>query len=51
MHDQLFTHQKALEDRDLIRYAGRIGLNIERSRHFPNLNRLQSAVNENDVLC
>jgi len=30
MHDQLFTHQKALEDRDLIRYAGRIGLNIAR---------------------
>jgi protein-disulfide isomerase len=30
MHDQLFTHQKALEDRDLIRYARRIGLNIER---------------------
>jgi protein-disulfide isomerase len=30
MHDQLFTHQKALEDRDLIRYAGRVGLNIER---------------------
>ena len=30
MHDQLFTHQNALEDRDLIRYAGRIGLNIER---------------------
>jgi protein-disulfide isomerase len=33
MHDQLFTHQKALEDRDLIRYAGRIGLNIERFKH------------------
>ena len=30
MHDQLFTHQEALEDRDLIRYAGRVGLNIER---------------------
>jgi len=29
MHDQLFTHQKSLEDRDLIRYAGRIGLNLE----------------------
>lgn len=28
MHDQLFTHQKALEDRNLIRYAERIGLNI-----------------------
>ena len=30
MHDELFTHQKALEDRDLIRYAKRVGLNIER---------------------
>jgi protein-disulfide isomerase len=30
MHDELFMHQKALEERDLIRYAGRIGLNIER---------------------
>ena len=30
MHDQLFTYQKTLEERDLIRYAGRIGLNIER---------------------
>jgi protein-disulfide isomerase len=29
MHDQLFTHQKALEDRDLIRYAARISLDIE----------------------
>src|SRR5258705_11161819 len=30
MHDELFTHQKALEDRDLIRYAKRAGLDIER---------------------
>jgi len=30
MHDQLFAHQKALEDRDLIRYAARISLDIER---------------------
>src|ERR1700752_5039204 len=33
MHDQLFTHQQALEDRDLIRYAKRVGLDIERFRH------------------
>ncbi len=25
MHDQLFTHQQALEDHDLSRYAGHIG--------------------------
>ena len=30
MHDELFMHQKALEDRDLIRYARRVGLDIER---------------------
>jgi protein-disulfide isomerase len=30
MHDQLFTHQQALDDRDLLRYARRIGLDGER---------------------
>jgi len=30
MHDELFTHQAALEDRHLSRYAKRIGLNMER---------------------
>ena len=30
MHDELFTHQPALEDRDLTRYARRIGLDVER---------------------
>jgi len=30
MHDELFSHQAALEDRDLSRYAKRIGLNMER---------------------
>jgi len=30
MHDELFTHQKALEDRELIRYAKRVGLDIEK---------------------
>src|SRR5882762_6169944 len=29
MHDELFTHQQALEDRDLSRYGRRIGLNAE----------------------
>src|SRR6266542_6510218 len=33
MHDQLFTHQTALEDRDLSRYARRIGLGEERFAH------------------
>lgn len=30
MHDELFTHQTALGDRDLSRYARRIGLDLER---------------------
>jgi formate-nitrite transporter family protein len=30
MHDELFTHQQALEDHDLSRYASRIGLDGER---------------------
>jgi protein-disulfide isomerase len=33
MHDELFTHQSALEDRHLSRYARRIGLNVERFAH------------------
>ncbi len=33
MHDELFTHQTALEDRDLSRYARRIGLGEERFAH------------------
>jgi len=30
MHDELFTHQTALEDRNLSRYASRIGLDVEK---------------------
>ncbi|HXD31478.1 MAG TPA: thioredoxin domain-containing protein [Pyrinomonadaceae bacterium] len=30
MHDELFAHQKALEDPDLVRYAKRVDLDIER---------------------
>lgn len=30
MHDELFTHQTALEDRDLMRYAKRVGLDVGR---------------------
>jgi protein-disulfide isomerase len=30
MHDQLFTHQHALQDNDLVRYAKHIGLDLER---------------------
>jgi len=32
MHDQLFTHQRFLEDQHLARYARRIGLDMERFR-------------------
>ena len=30
MHDYLFAHQQALEDADLIRYAGDLGLDVDR---------------------
>ena len=33
MHDELFMHQTALEDRDLSHYARRVGLNLERFTH------------------
>ena len=33
MHDELFTHQTALEDHALSSYAKRIGLNLERFDH------------------
>ena len=33
MHDELFRHQTALEDRDFSRYARRIGLNVEKFTH------------------
>lgn len=33
MHDELFTHQTALEEHDLTRYARRIGLDVERFAH------------------
>src|ERR1041384_4574941 len=41
MHDELFTHQTALEDRDLMRYARRIGL---------DLNKFSQAMSENIFL-
>jgi protein-disulfide isomerase len=33
MHDQLFSHQTALEDHDLSAYAHHIGLDVERFAH------------------
>lgn len=33
MHDELFSHQTAQEDPDLLRYAKRIGLDVERFAH------------------
>jgi len=47
MHDELFTHQMALEDRDLMRYSKRIGLDVDRfSREMSEnifLPRIQAA--------
>jgi protein-disulfide isomerase len=33
MHDELFSHQANLQDRDLSRYAKRIGLDLKRFNH------------------
>jgi protein-disulfide isomerase len=33
MHDELFTHQTAMEDHHFSRYARRAGLNLERFNH------------------
>lgn len=33
MHDELFSHQTALEDRNLSSYAKRIGIDVERFTH------------------
>lgn len=33
MHNELFSHQTALEDRDLLAYANRIGLDVQRFAH------------------
>lgn len=38
MHDQLFTYQQALEDRDLSHYARRIGLDVDRFTHDMSAN-------------
>lgn len=38
MHDELFTHQQALEDHDLSRYARRIGLDGESFAHEMSAN-------------
>ena len=47
MHDQLFTHQHALEDYRLSRYAGRIGLDLERFRRDMSENAFLKQI-END---
>ena len=33
MHDMLFEHQRALEDKDLVGYAAAIGLDVDRFEH------------------
>ena len=44
MHDQLFTHQHALADEDLVGYAGAIGIDGERVRK-----ELEAGTYENKV--
>jgi protein-disulfide isomerase len=44
MHDELFTHQAALEDRDLTRYAKRVGLDVEKFRREMSENTFRAQI-------
>jgi protein-disulfide isomerase len=44
MHDELFTHQAALEDRDLTRYAKRVGLDVEKFRREMSENMFRAQI-------
>jgi formate-nitrite transporter family protein len=44
MHDELFTHQAALEDRDLTRYARRVGLDVEKFRREMSENMFRAQI-------
>jgi protein-disulfide isomerase len=46
MHDALFANQKALEDDDLIRYAGEVGLDVARFEDDLRSRRFAAAVAE-----
>src|SRR6185503_19265181 len=47
MHDELFTHQTSLEDRDLSRYARRIGIDLERFTHDLTANTFLKQIEAN----
>jgi protein-disulfide isomerase len=44
MHDQLFTHQQALGDRDLLRYARHIGLDVDKFAHEMSEHTFQNQI-------
>jgi protein-disulfide isomerase len=47
MHDELFTHQTSLEDRDLSHHARRIGLDLERFTHDMTANTFLKQIEAN----
>jgi Protein-disulfide isomerase len=47
MHDELFTHQTSLEDRDLSRYARRIGIDLDRFTHDMTANTFLKQIEAN----
>jgi protein-disulfide isomerase len=47
MHDLLFEHQDALREKDLLKYAGQLGLDRERFRHELNGDTYAERVREN----
>jgi protein-disulfide isomerase len=46
MHHALFTHQSSLEKPHLVRYAGQIGLDIQKFTHALAMNTFQGRVRE-----
>ena len=46
MHDHLFAHQQALEDADLLRYAGELGLDVARFARDLSEHRYTARVQE-----
>lgn len=49
MHHALFTHQNALEESDLLRYAAKIGLNAEKFENAFGSREFQARVREDFV--
>jgi len=50
MHDKMFANQRALSREDLERYAGEIGLNMERFKHSLDTHEFQRAIQADSAM-